>query len=140
MKKIDYFILFAALLFLFIAGCTSSQYSKKALEDLSTCLASKEVVEYGAFWCPNCAKQEKMFGKAFSIIKEKIYVECDPRCDVPDIENLPVACRDKLGNPELCIEKKIAGYPTWDFPNGKRFVGVQDLKSLADEAGCELNE
>lgn len=126
------------LLILLISGCAPKDNTK--LNNLANCLVEKGVVEYGAFWCPNCAKQEKMFGKSFSILKEKVYVECDPRCDVEDINDLPAACRDKIGQPSLCINKKINAYPTWDFPNGKRLVGVQDLKSLADEAGCEFNE
>ncbi len=122
-----------------ISGCTSSTDNAK-VNNLANCLVEKGVVEYGAFWCPNCAKQEKLFGRSFSVMKDKVYIECDPRCDVADINDLPSACRDKIGQPRLCIEKKINAYPTWDFPNGKRLVGVQDLNSLADEAGCEFNE
>ena len=134
-KRILVFIVLLAI----ISGCASSPYDMKTLDNFANCLAERGVVEYGAFWCPNCAKQEKMFGVSFSIIKEKVYVECDPRCDVEDINELPKACRGKIGQTENCLQKNVDKYPTWDFPNGKRLVGVQDFGVLARESGCELN-
>ena len=75
--------LLLVLALIFITACSSSQYSKESLDSLANCLADKNVKEYGAFWCPNCAKQEKMFGSGYNILKERgVYVECDPRCDV----------------------------------------------------------
>lgn len=134
--KNKFLILISFLLIL--SGCTNSENSE--LDDFANCLAEKDVKEYGAFWCPNCAKQEKMFGKFFSIIKEKVYIECDPRCDVKNIEDLPVACRGKISQTQTCLDKEINKYPTWDFPNGKRLVGVQEFSVIAKEAGCEFNE
>lgn len=125
------------ILLLIISGCTTVNPN---LDSLANCLAEKGVKEYGTFWCPNCAKQEKMFGSSFKIIKEKAYIECDPRCDVDNSNDLPLACRSIIGQPELCLEKKIDKYPTWDFPNGNRLVGVQEFSVLAKEAGCEFNE
>ena|SRR3989338_3369829 len=130
-------ILIIILLSFIIVGCTKTTDPK--IDSLANCLAEKGVKEYGAFWCPNCAKQEKMFGSSFEIIKEKVYNECDPRCDV-DIKDLPIACRGKLGQTETCLAEKVDRYPTWDFPNGKRLVGVQDFQTLAKESGCEFNE
>lgn len=126
------------ILLVVVSGCSKKVDPK--IDSLANCLAEKGVKEYGAFWCPNCAKQEKMFGSSFSIIKEKVYYECDPRCDVKDIKDLPIACRGKLGQTETCLQKKVDRYPTWDFPNRNRLVGVQEFKNLAKEAGCEYNE
>ena len=117
-------VLFLILLII-ISGCSSTN---KNLDPFASCLAEKGVKEYGAFWCPNCAKQEKMFGSSFKIIKEKVYNECDPRCNVKDIKDLPIACRGKLGVTETCLAEKVDRYPTWEFPNGKRLVGVQEFK------------
>src|SRR3989344_3339592 len=86
-----------------ISGCTSETDNIK-INDLANCLAEKGAVEYGAFWCPNCAKQEDMFGRAVSILKEKVYIECDPRCDVANIDDLPAACRNKIGQPKLFLQ------------------------------------
>ncbi|MBS3115992.1 hypothetical protein J4421_00170 [Candidatus Woesearchaeota archaeon] len=120
----------------FIIGCSSSSYPKDVTDKLANCLAEKEVKEYGAFWCPNCAKQEKMFGKSNFILKEKeVYIECDPRCDVAK-EELPAACRGIKAKTSLCLEKKVEKYPTWEFKDGTRIVGVQPLETIAQKAGC----
>ena len=136
MVKLFYILFFGILLV--VTGCSSSKYSDESLNNLANCLAEKNVKEYGAFWCPNCAKQEKMFGKSYSIIKDKgVYIECDPRCDVAENE-LPIACRGIIGQTELCLEKKVNRYPYWEFPNGEVLIGVQELNIIAERAGCEL--
>ncbi len=123
-----------------IAGCSSnSDYSKSALDNLANCLSEKNVKEYGAFWCPNCARQEKMFGDSNSILKQKgVYIECDPRCKKDNQDSLPSACRGIEGQSELCISKSIDKYPTWTFSDDTRLVGVQELSVLAQKAGCSL--
>ena len=128
--------LLLVLALIFITACSSSQYSKESLDSLANCLADKNVKEYGAFWCPNCAKQEKMFDGSYDIIKGRgVYVECDPRCEVPEDE-LPMACRGIVGQTSLCLEKGVEGYPTWEFTTGEILVGVQELERLAAIAGC----
>ena len=123
---------------MFLAGCSSKIDPR--IEALANCLADKGIKEYGAFWCPNCAKQSELFGKADSILKDReIYIECDPRCSVPK-ENLPVACKGVVGQTGLCLEKSVNKYPHWEFPNGDILLGVQELKALADKAGCEYSE
>lgn len=86
------------------------------------CLKDKGVVMYGAYWCPHCANQKKRFGGAgYAALN---YVECDPR--------------GVKGNPQLCLEKGIKGYPTWDFPDGTREEGEMELAELAEKSQCEL--
>lgn len=130
-------IIFGAVLFslIFIASCQQQVDEEKATK-LANCLADKNVKEYGAFWCPNCAQQEKNFGKAYQILKDRnVYVECDPRCETDD---LPIACRGMRGQPELCLQKEIGKYPTWEFSDSKTEVKVFGLDELAQRAGCEL--
>ena len=94
------------------------------MDALANCLADKGIKEYGAFWCPNCAKQEKMFEDSYDIIMDMgVYVECDARGD-----NEQSA---------LCIEKGIKGYPTWEFQDGTSLQGVMELHTIAEKAGCE---
>ena len=136
-KKIK--LLFVSMiLVLFLVGCGSSGYNMESTDALANCLADKNVKEYGAFWCPNCAKQEKMFGKSHAIIKSRgVYVECDPRCDVsPD--DLPIACREIVGQTKLCLDKKVEKYPHWEFSDGSVLIGVQELNILAEKAGCSF--
>ncbi len=121
---------------LLLVSCSRSPYSEESRNALAACLAEKGVKEYGAFWCPNCAKQEKMFGQAMQIAKERgVYIECDPRCNVPK-EELPKACRGIIGQTDLCLKKNVNKYPDWEFPNGERLVGVQELTTIATKAGC----
>lgn len=89
---------------------------------LASCMTEQGVKEYGTFWCPNCARQKKAFGdEAF----EKItYIECDPR--------------GENQQSSLCIEKGIEKYPTWEFSDGSRLVGTQELSVLAEKSGCEM--
>lgn len=136
MGSLKYFLVLAVI---FILGCTSgTQYSKESVDRLANCLADKGIKEYGAFWCPTCAKQVKIFGDSDSIIKDRgVYVECDPRCDVPESE-LPKACRGIIGQTDLCLQKGIEKYPHWEFADGSILLGAQDLEVLAQKSGCEL--
>lgn len=126
------------ILTVFIAGCGGSSYPREATDKLASCLAEKGVKEYGAFWCPNCAKQAEMFGKSYQILKDQgVYIECDPRCDVAE-DKLPAACRGMVGQTRLCLEKNVNKYPDWEFPGGERLQGVTELSTLATRTGCEF--
>jgi|SRR3989344_7345234 len=132
-KQIMFSIVLMSLVF--IVSCQQQVDEEKASK-LANCLADKNVKEYGAFWCPNCAQQEKNFGKSFQILKDKrVYVECDPRCETDD---LPIACRGIKGQPELCLQKSVDKYPTWEFPDGTIEVRVFELDELAQRSGCGL--
>jgi len=76
-------------------------------------------VMYGAYWCPYCDQQKKLFGENFIHVK---YVECDPRGD--------------NSNPMLCKYKEIKKYPTWEI-GGEMFEGVYTLKELEKMSGFE---
>ena len=120
-----------------LSGCSSGP--KVNYDILANCLADNDVKEYGAFWCPNCAKQKKMFGDSYQIIYDRnVYVECDPRCLKNEDGKLNIACNGIEGHPDLCLEKKVDKYPDWEFPDGTRLVGVQELSVIAEKAGCEI--
>ena len=85
-------------------------------DSFAKCLAEKKITMYGAAWCPHCQREKRLFGSSFQFVP---YVEC------PD-------------NPQLCTEKGITGYPTWIFPDGRRFAGEQGLQKLSAESGCSL--
>lgn len=71
---------------------------------------------YGAEWCSHCQNEKKAFGDSFQYVP---YVEC------------PAA-------PQKCLEKKITGYPTWIFPDGKALIGEQGLSKLSEASSCAL--
>ncbi|MBI3034652.1 hypothetical protein HYY72_05840 [Candidatus Woesearchaeota archaeon] len=101
---------------LLLAGCQN--YDK-----LASCLSEKDVKMYGAYWCPHCASQKEMFGSSFDKIS---YVEC----------SLP----NRGGQTEICKEKNIESYPTWEFADGSRLVGEQTTEKLAEKTGCQLSQ
>lgn len=95
-------------------------FSKKGetgnLDAFAQCLADTKITMYGADWCPHCQNEKKAFGDSFRLVP---YVEC------PD-------------DPQRCLKEGIQGYPTWVFPDGRRFAGEQGLEKLSKESGCQL--
>lgn len=85
------------------------------LDAFAKCLSQKGVVMYGAYWCPHCQRQKKLFGDSFEYVK---YVECTQEV-------------------KKCQEKKIEGYPTWIFKNGERIRGEATFAQLAEKTSCK---
>jgi len=109
-------VIIAGILFLI------SKNSKPGkLDEFAQCLKDKGAVFYGAFWCPHCQNQKAMFGASQKLLP---YVECS----TPD------------GKAQLavCQEKKIAGYPTWEFADGSKESGEVSLEKLAEKTNCQL--
>ena len=95
----------------------TSESTRESIE-LAKYLNNKGVVKYSAYWCPNCLNQSELFGK--QAYKELNVVEC---------------ARDgKNSQTQLCIDKKIKGFPTWEI-NGKLILGVLSLKELSKLTG-----
>jgi len=111
-----------AILGIVATGCSPAvedTASKSYEEKLAEHLTAQDATMYGAFWCPHCADQKELFGEAVEDIQ---YVECDP-----EGEN---------AQPELCREKNIEGYPTWEI-DGQLYPGTQPLEELARLSGFE---
>jgi thiol-disulfide isomerase/thioredoxin len=91
------------------------------LDSFAQCIKDSGSIFYGAFWCPHCQEQKKMFGSSAKLLP---YVECS----TPD------------GNGQLdqCKTKDVKTYPTWDFTDGVRLTGVQQLSALAEKTKCAL--
>lgn len=90
-------------------------------DTFATCLKDKGAVFYGAFWCPHCQAQKKMFGSSVKLLP---YVEC--------------STADGKNQTQVCIDKKIASYPTWEFTDGSRLTGEIPLAQLAEKTSCVL--
>jgi glutaredoxin len=75
---------------------------------------------YGAYWCPHCIDQKKLFGKEAAA--QMPYVECDP-----------AGPNSQSG---ICQSKGIKGYPTWEI-NGQMVSGTQSLQKLAELSGYQ---
>ena len=83
-------------------------------------LKDSGVIKYSAYWCPNCLNQGELFGK--QAYKELNVVEC--------------AKDGKNSQTQLCIDKKIKGFPSWEI-NGKIILGVLTLRELSILTGYE---
>ena len=90
------------------------------LHDLAEHLVEKDVVFYGAYWCPSCAEQKRLFSGA----AEKLpYVEC-----APGGRNAPMTSE--------CARAGVTGYPTWVI-DGRAYVGVKQPQDLAAISGYD---
>ena len=95
----------------------TTESTKESIE-FAKYLKDNGVVKYSAYWCPNCLNQSELFGKqAYS---ELNVVEC---------------ARDGIySQTQLCIDKKIKGFPTWEI-DGKLILGVLSLNELSKLTG-----
>jgi len=95
----------------------TSESTKGSIE-LAKYLKENGIVKYSAYWCPNCLNQSELFGK--QAYRELKVVEC---------------ARDGINSQtQLCIDKKIKGFPTWEI-NGNLILGVLSLKELSKLTG-----
>lgn len=120
MKKISLLvatvlIVFAVLIF-FVSGSKAGE-----LDSFALCLKDKGAVLYGSFWCPICRSQKKLFGASDKLLN---YVECS----TPNGQD----------QAQICKDKHIEVYPTWEFANGASASGELSLKDLSDRTGCPL--
>lgn len=89
-------------------------------DSLATCLGEKGAKFYGAFWCPHCNNQKKVFGKSEKLLP---YTEC--------------STPDGKAQTQVCIDNQIQSYPTWIFADGTRLTGEQTPQDLAEKTACE---
>lgn len=94
---------------------TTSNY-----DSFAECLGNAGTKFYGAFWCPHCKDQKDLFENS----KKLPYIEC----------SLP----NQQGQTKECIDAGITGYPTWEFADGSRVDGLQELASLSEKTNCPL--
>jgi hypothetical protein len=109
-------IVLALLVIALILFYPKSSSGGAYLNSFAQCLSAKGAVMYGAYWCPHCQNEKAAFGSAFSYVN---YVECTQET-------------------AKCNAAGVQGFPTWIFPDGRRFEGEQGLQKLAEESGCVL--
>lgn len=94
----------------------SSQY-----DSFAQCITDSGTKMYGAYWCPHCQAQKKLFGGSWDNIN---YIECAE----PGSNQQTSACN----------AAGIKSYPTWIFGDGKQLSGELSLQQLATFTSCEL--
>lgn len=90
-------------------------------DGFAQCIKDSDAVFYGAFWCPHCQAQKKMFGNSAKLLP---YVECST---LDGSNQLPI-----------CADKGIKNYPTWEFADGSRLTGEVTLLQLSEKTSCPL--
>lgn len=91
-------------------------------DNFAQCIKDSGATFYGAFWCPHCQSQKTLFGKS---AKNLPYQEC--------------STPDGRGQNDICTEKDIQGYPTWEFADGSRRGGTLSIEELAEITSCEVD-
>ena len=90
-------------------------------DQFAMCIKDSGATFYGAFWCPHCQAQKKMFGSSAKLLP---YVECstlDGQSQLPE-----------------CTTKGVESYPTWEFADLSRLTGEVAMETLASKTGCAL--
>ena len=85
-------------------------------DSFASCLTEKEIIMAGTDWCHFCKDQKELFGRSFKLVD---YINCDT-------------------NKQWCNSQGVEGYPTWIFPDGGKYPGVQSFERLSSLSGCEL--
>lgn len=119
-------VLVVVIVLALVLNNRSSSSGPQKFDEFASCLKDKGAVFYGAFWCPHCREQKDMFGKSVKLLP---YVEC--------------STPDGQGQLQICKDKNIQSYPTWDFIKGtttQRLSGSLSLSALSENTGCKLPE
>ncbi|MCC7367226.1 MAG: hypothetical protein IT306_02315 [Chloroflexi bacterium] len=101
------------------AASIASNPETDELTALADHLTASGAVFYGAYWCPHCQNQKKMFGDAADRLP---YVECD--------------ARGKNARPAACTAAGVRAYPTWVI-NGQKIEGEIPVRELARLSGFQ---
>ena len=84
------------------------------------CITNAGAKFYGAYWCPHCQAQKKLFDNSHKLP----YVEC--------------STPNGQGQVQECADLEITGYPTWIFADGSRGDGEQTFVQLGEKTGCAV--
>jgi len=104
------------LIILYLILPKSSKY-----DGFAQCLTDSGTKMYGAYWCPHCQEQKKLFGSSWDKVN---YVEC-----ATPGSNEPKA---------VCNDAAIKSYPTWVFADGESISGGLSLQQLSSFTDCPL--
>ena len=102
----------------------NNKIKENKMDKFVLCLKEKGAIFYGSdFFCEHCDRQKKIFGASANLLP---FVEC----------STPLG--DEI---EECINKKITGYPIWEFTDGTRLAnGEISIKELAQKTSCPMPE
>lgn len=111
--------IFIIIVGLLVWGVYAMIQSQGQHDEFAQCLTEEGVKMYGAYWCPACQEQKRIFGSSWDYVE---YVEC----------SLP----NRGGQNELCNSEGIQSYPTWEFADGTKVSGILSISQLNEKTGC----
>ena len=118
-----HFLVWGIVIALVIGGIAYVKVVEPAMnnhDELAKCLSANGAMMYGAYWCPHCQEQKKMFGKS---VKYMSHIDC--------------AVRGSTEILQICKDAGVENFPTWKFRSGEKVTGIIPLDRLARLAGCE---
>lgn len=121
MNKKSRYIIFAIIVLVFAGLFAWYKFTPGPHDALAQCIANSGTKYYGAFWCPHCQEQKRVFSKSAKLLP---YVEC--------------STPDQKGQTQVCIDQGIETYPTWIFADGTRETGVKTTEYLAEKTACTI--
>jgi hypothetical protein len=98
------------------AGAAPTRPSTPQELAVSDHLRRRGALFYGAWWCPACLTQKRLFGRQAAA--RLPYVECD---------------KSDAGR-QRCRKAQVQSIPTWDL-HGRRLEGVQSVETLKRWSG-----
>lgn len=108
--------LFAIIIYFVATSSGAGEY-----DGLAQCISDSGAKMYGAYWCPHCQSQKKLFGSSWDLVN---YVECAE----PGSNQQTSACN----------AAGIKSYPTWIFGDGTQVSGVLSLEQLGTFTDCQV--
>lgn len=125
-KTIGVIIGFLVLAIIVLAGLgVFTSKEKQGIDEelvaFAECLDEQGATFFGAWWCPHCQNQHRLFGRKGS--KSLPYTECSNP--------------DKSQN-DTCNEAEIESYPTWEFADGSRTTGELSIQALSEKTQCPI--
>jgi thiol-disulfide isomerase/thioredoxin len=104
------------------SGGTAQAVTSSVYDTFAECLSNAGAKFYGAYWCPHCQAQKKLFENS----KKLPYVEC--------------STPNGQGQVQVCNDLGIKSYPTWIFADGTRGDGEQTFAQLSEKTNCPIPE
>src|ERR1022692_4772518 len=115
-------LIWGGIVVLFVVAYAAGwEYKNHRYDGFAKCLAVKQTKMYGLYWCPHCAEQKEMFGKAFQYVP---YVEC--------------AIKGSRELAPACTAAKVKLFPSWQFGATPPKEGGFQMQELSDKTGGSL--
>lgn len=97
------------------------------------CLADTGALMYSAWWCPSCFGQLRAMDP--SLTREGMKNEEKLTREFPFVRE---CAEPETGKFAGKCPRDLVGIPTWEFADGSRLLGIQDLAALSRKTGCAL--